>query len=113
MEKICPICEGKNIERAKFCSNCGSQLNCINCNEEILVGANNCISCGTTIKQKESTTAKQATMNTIDFHQTKDERSIKVAFTNEAAKEVRESIVQMSTMRANNLKFIEQGMSQQ
>jgi hypothetical protein len=108
MEKICGICNAQNIEKAKFCASCGNQLTCVNCNEELLTGANNCISCGVAIKRPLNS-MKSPSMNTIDFRQTKEERIIKVAFTNEAAKEVRESIVQMSSMRAGNLKFIENG----
>ncbi len=99
MKKKCSKCNTDNVEKAKFCSNCGNQLNCLNCGEDLLVNANNCISCGTPTNNSKSKITGD-TLNTIDFRQTKDERTIKVAFTNDAAKEVRESIVQMSTIRS-------------
>ena len=48
---ICPSCEGKNRDEARFCTYCGSPLalRCPTCDTELVPGARFCDSCGTPV----------------------------------------------------------------
>jgi uncharacterized OB-fold protein len=47
--KYCKKCGSENLNRVKFCGNCGKKLtsNCTNCGAELAPGAKFCPECGT------------------------------------------------------------------
>ena len=54
-EKICPVCHAKNDKSAKFCSNCGHEietLKCPKCGHTLPNGSKFCPECGARISQE-------------------------------------------------------------
>lgn len=109
MEKICGICTATNIEKAKFCSNCGSQLSCLNCSAPLVSNAKNCIECGVSVSQKTNA-SNEAAMNTINYKRTKEETTYSVAFTDNVGKDISGLLVQMAGNNMGTAKMIQQSI---
>jgi len=70
-----------------FCPNCGSKVKCKNCNTPLVKSAKFCFECGDSV-DGENKKNDVENVNTIEFKETKEERSYKVSFTNETASQV-------------------------
>ena len=80
METPCISCNESILQIANFCHKCGSQQKCKSCSATLIKDANNCISCGIPLtKSVEATSA----INTVEYNETADSRSYKMAFSNE------------------------------
>jgi hypothetical protein len=82
----CPYCQAVISERGFFCGQCAKQLKCRKCSEYLEVNAIACVMCGTKIIQSDSETSGNNTntpINSIQFEQKGNSRSLSARFTNE------------------------------
>lgn len=85
----CPNCKQSVSKTAKFCGKCGFQLQCINCNEPIIIGNNFCEGCGNNISNGKNSSEAN---NTFEFSETAEGRSVKASFTDPAVKDMSQTI---------------------
>ena len=74
----CIYCSFELPVNAKFCPNCLHQVICRECGEVLFKDAPICISCGTTINNKN---VSNKAVNTIEITENEKEKSFKAAFT--------------------------------
>lgn len=87
----------------RFCPNCGSKVKCKKCNTSLVKSAKFCFECGDSV-DGENKKIDVENVNTIEFKETKEERSYKVSFTNETASQVTNVVAGMIPNGSNIFK---------
>ena len=93
----CSFCKTPAVANAIYCYQCGHQLKCKSCQEVLVEGANNCISCGAPVGNKT-----RVVLNSIRFKESKDERSYELEFTNDVGKEIKEVVADLLKDKLGN-----------
>ena len=99
-EVTCSFCKTPAVENAIFCYQCGHQLRCKSCQEVLVAGANNCISCGEPVN--EALANSRVILNSIRLKENKDERTYEIEFTNDVGKEIKEVVADLLKNKLGN-----------
>lgn len=91
----CNSCNTKVVENATFCHSCGARIRCKSCSVTLVKNAKFCTNCGAHVDTNNF--EKQADVNTVNYHWTKDEIKCDVSLTNEVGKEGINALIQNIT----------------
>lgn len=93
-EIICLTCDTAALEKAIFCYQCGTQLRCKGCQEQLPADAKHCIACGIPVVGNPSPVISKP-QNLIKFKENKDERFYEIEFSNDVGKEIKEVVADL------------------
>lgn len=82
-------------ERAIYCSNCCNQAKCKNCKELLEPNSSICVVCG----EEVSASRPASHMNTIEYTETKNNRSFKASFTDTVGNNIGEAFGSILTTK--------------